>query len=157
MTERSIYHRALAPASMTRPPTPRQTSCCSCVVSLPSPLASKSARFASRPSISTTTSSGPRLLMSDSTGSSWRGEPPVVQPTGFEIIRQSSLGLLRIILLFVETVSDRDSDCLDSNQRELLSCILATTWAACSAASDRKSTRLNSSHANISYAVFCLK
>src|SRR3712207_7270931 len=32
-------------------------------------------------------------------------------------------------------------------------------WAgACAAAAaDRKSTRLNSSHANISYAVFCLK
>src|SRR3712207_7450527 len=28
---------------------------------------------------------------------------------------------------------------------------------ACRAALDRKSTRLNSSHANISYAVFCLK
>src|SRR3712207_8141231 len=27
----------------------------------------------------------------------------------------------------------------------------------CSEAQDRKSTRLNSSHANISYAVFCLK
>src|SRR3712207_8200289 len=27
----------------------------------------------------------------------------------------------------------------------------------CADASDRKSTRLNSSHANISYAVFCLK
>src|SRR5258707_1786167 len=32
------------------------------------------------------------------------------------------------------------------------------TWsAAVSSISDRKSTRLNSSHANISYAVFCLK
>src|SRR3712207_8619069 len=30
-----------------------------------------------------------------------------------------------------------------------------TEWLC--AASDRKSTRLNSSHANISYAVFCLK
>src|SRR5947209_9519106 len=34
-------------------------------------------------------------------------------------------------------------------------------WSAdagmAAAASDRKSTRLNSSHANISYAVFCLK
>src|SRR3712207_8577338 len=29
--------------------------------------------------------------------------------------------------------------------------------AACNARPDRKSTRLNSSHANISYAVFCLK
>src|SRR3712207_8622892 len=27
----------------------------------------------------------------------------------------------------------------------------------CDASADRKSTRLNSSHANISYAVFCLK
>src|SRR3712207_8371247 len=29
--------------------------------------------------------------------------------------------------------------------------------SACAARRDRKSTRLNSSHANISYAVFCLK
>src|SRR3712207_7503930 len=29
--------------------------------------------------------------------------------------------------------------------------------AACATRADRKSTRLNSSHANISYAVFCLK
>src|SRR5947209_17664952 len=29
--------------------------------------------------------------------------------------------------------------------------------ASCGACPDRKSTRLNSSHANISYAVFCLK
>src|SRR3712207_8650310 len=29
--------------------------------------------------------------------------------------------------------------------------------AACEQVGDRKSTRLNSSHANISYAVFCLK
>src|SRR3712207_8292027 len=36
----------------------------------------------------------------------------------------------------------------------------ASAWASPpedSACSDRKSTRLNSSHANISYAVFCLK
>src|SRR3712207_7410807 len=31
------------------------------------------------------------------------------------------------------------------------------TFAHGNAAGDRKSTRLNSSHANISYAVFCLK
>src|SRR5689334_23672719 len=30
-------------------------------------------------------------------------------------------------------------------------------WAAFRSASDRKSTRLNSSHSSISYAVFCLK
>src|SRR3712207_8694664 len=32
-----------------------------------------------------------------------------------------------------------------------------TLYALKTAKSDRKSTRLNSSHANISYAVFCLK
>src|SRR3712207_7481718 len=30
-------------------------------------------------------------------------------------------------------------------------------WAPAALLADRKSTRLNSSHANISYAVFCLK
>src|SRR5258707_2153801 len=30
-------------------------------------------------------------------------------------------------------------------------------WPLCTRELDRKSTRLNSSHANISYAVFCLK
>src|SRR5438445_3052969 len=35
--------------------------------------------------------------------------------------------------------------------------LTATTSVAESAETDRKSTRLNSSHANISYAVFCLK
>src|SRR3712207_8766953 len=33
----------------------------------------------------------------------------------------------------------------------------AGAWAAGPVDQDRKSTRLNSSHANISYAVFCLK
>src|SRR3712207_7381494 len=33
----------------------------------------------------------------------------------------------------------------------------AVRWTAVQRISDRKSTRLNSSHANISYAVFCLK
>src|SRR3712207_8755483 len=32
-----------------------------------------------------------------------------------------------------------------------------TTWRHHATRRDRKSTRLNSSHANISYAVFCLK
>src|SRR3712207_8307120 len=32
-----------------------------------------------------------------------------------------------------------------------------TGWEMARTARDRKSTRLNSSHANISYAVFCLK
>src|SRR2546422_2427638 len=43
----------------------------------------------------------------------------------------------------------------------VLSCsVLSMTWyraSAFSASTDRKSTRLNSSHGYISYAVFCLK
>src|SRR3712207_7500399 len=35
--------------------------------------------------------------------------------------------------------------------------VIASMAAALHGAGDRKSTRLNSSHANISYAVFCLK
>src|SRR3712207_4201918 len=34
---------------------------------------------------------------------------------------------------------------------------VVTVWAMTTKPEDRKSTRLNSSHANISYAVFCLK
>src|SRR3712207_8551614 len=36
-------------------------------------------------------------------------------------------------------------------------CLLADTTLTPPGTQDRKSTRLNSSHANISYAVFCLK
>src|SRR5690349_23760911 len=35
--------------------------------------------------------------------------------------------------------------------------VLAATWLRFAVAQDRKSTRLNSSHVEISYAVFCLK
>src|SRR5256712_9878724 len=38
-----------------------------------------------------------------------------------------------------------------------VSLVLAPLVAACGVAVDRKSTRLNSSHDQISYAVFCLK
>src|SRR3712207_1223862 len=39
----------------------------------------------------------------------------------------------------------------------LVACAGVTLKAVATALEDRKSTRLNSSHANISYAVFCLK
>src|SRR3712207_8134679 len=60
----------------------------------------------------------------------------------------------------------RDSARRSTSQRELVrgehtgaSAFAGTTGPALSyqSWSDRKSTRLNSSHANISYAVFCLK
>src|SRR3712207_7048953 len=40
---------------------------------------------------------------------------------------------------------------------ELLRRVGVAAWKVASGEVDRKSTRLNSSHANISYAVFCLK
>src|SRR5699024_11587989 len=40
---------------------------------------------------------------------------------------------------------------------ELIAIVLTTLSPRCNAVSDRKSTRLNSSHVSISYAVFCLK
>src|SRR3712207_7498697 len=40
------------------------------------------------------------------------------------------------------------------SEQHKIDCWLAVELAVCE---DRKSTRLNSSHANISYAVFCLK
>src|SRR3712207_8607882 len=43
------------------------------------------------------------------------------------------------------------------SSRPWRSSIARTASRPASSASDRKSTRLNSSHANISYAVFCLK
>src|SRR3712207_7003719 len=43
---------------------------------------------------------------------------------------------------------------LGERERRALRVVRRGAWAS---AQDRKSTRLNSSHANISYAVFCLK
>src|SRR3712207_7886387 len=65
--------------------------------------------------------------------------------------------------------SYRHNDMPDRNAEYLLYQVLVGAWPltseraaaymekASKEAKDRKSTRLNSSHANISYAVFCLK
>src|SRR3712207_7677969 len=57
-----------------------------------------------------------------------------------------------------------DEDEGDERQRDgryhlvaLRRCLSFKQWHDFSTRRDRKSTRLNSSHANISYAVFCLK
>src|SRR2546430_3878423 len=47
-------------------------------------------------------------------------------------------------------------DCIDSEDAKLPSTTGAPGFTSCASA-DRKSTRLNSSHSQISYAVFCLK
>src|SRR3712207_7442452 len=55
--------------------------------------------------------------------------------------------------------ADVDSGAFTPNESAVYFDHIDTTGAALtgSASVDRKSTRLNSSHANISYAVFCLK
>src|SRR3712207_8330163 len=45
----------------------------------------------------------------------------------------------------------------DPVRLRVLAQVHAVVWVAHGISLDRKSTRLNSSHANISYAVFCLK
>src|SRR3712207_8368337 len=62
--------------------------------------------------------------------------------------------------------SDREDQHRDDARRERragtfhdtqLTIVRCPRPGVCSSPADRKSTRLNSSHANISYAVFCLK
>src|SRR3712207_7074174 len=57
-------------------------------------------------------------------------------------------------------VAEQDVEIGQGRLRDLLDLVLASIDEPASdpvPAADRKSTRLNSSHANISYAVFCLK
>src|SRR5690606_40070196 len=46
---------------------------------------------------------------------------------------------------------------ISSHKVYYVKCCIATFTACCPGSGDRKSTRLNSSHVKISYAVFCLK
>src|SRR2546430_13339713 len=62
--------------------------------------------------------------------------------------------------LFPYTTLFRSVDLVASPPTEALSCLLqlrVNQWVDPDGEGDRKSTRLNSSHSQISYAVFCLK
>src|SRR2546430_13299714 len=54
--------------------------------------------------------------------------------------------------LCVGACTGADSNDVERREDSLRSCIQGGSWTQ-----DRKSTRLNSSHSQISYAVFCLK
>src|SRR3712207_225817 len=56
-----------------------------------------------------------------------------------------------------EETSIEETTTEDTSDRAKTTIEESTTSAEVAAREDRKSTRLNSSHANISYAVFCLK
>src|SRR3712207_7344173 len=70
----------------------------------------------------------------------------------------SSLGIRNILVTKYRWLADTPRAHI-TNQRtmEVLRDFGVEAEAAALATPDRKSTRLNSSHANISYAVFCLK
>src|SRR3712207_6234535 len=67
----------------------------------------------------------------------------IVEASGSEMVDEDTDEVADVVLLWWR---EDDGDLFD-----------ALTDALTSLAEDRKSTRLNSSHANISYAVFCLK
>src|SRR3712207_7052248 len=73
--------------------------------------------------------------------------------------RRSLTGYPDIPLLGVHPVAvvDRGADGCDVRRAVLHPAVPAAGPGAGGVRLDRKSTRLNSSHANISYAVFCLK
>src|SRR3712207_7329004 len=109
---------------------------------------------------------------------------PAGLPPGIRLSDHISLGVIarafppgRVRRILAETgrASERERDLpasvmvyyaialalyMGSGTREVLRCLLEGLrwlWGAEAVKVDRKSTRLNSSHANISYAVFCLK
>src|SRR3712207_7123057 len=73
----------------------------------------------------------------------------------------SHIHLITLLLpfLLIRLILDRlpGQLCLRILRFFLLLLLMLEVCALLSVALDRKSTRLNSSHANISYAVFCLK
>src|SRR2546427_11137097 len=75
-----------------------------------------------------------------------------------EIYTLSLHDALPISLLSVGIHSNWKRGRLKDKQRTLLYTLIAAAVLACGLVfGDRKSTRLNSSHSQISYAVFCLK
>src|SRR3712207_8871438 len=77
---------------------------------------------------------------------------PFPYTTLFRSIRTAEVGLVSYTLLIIIRNVVAGLDAVPADAREA-----ATGMGLSARQVDRKSTRLNSSHANISYAVFCLK
>src|SRR5690625_5614765 len=75
--------------------------------------------------------------------------PPLSLHDALPILAESGQGLQRLRGLDAVLAGDDDGGCLFCGRQQL--------GIGLRAGEDRKSTRLNSSHVAISYAVFCLK
>src|SRR3712207_8189069 len=71
------------------------------------------------------------------------------------LFRSSMLLLVGVLAALVERQRSGRGQVVDAAMVDGVSLLSQPLWSM--RAQDRKSTRLNSSHANISYAVFCLK
>src|SRR3712207_7684681 len=72
------------------------------------------------------------------------------------LFRSTSHGLTALATV-VAQVPQPGTGAPPPGAEKLLTILGWAAWTVCGLCVDRKSTRLNSSHANISYAVFCLK
>src|SRR5438034_5339682 len=78
----------------------------------------------------------------------------------FTLSLHDALPICSAIIQSGATAADGDGvrDSIAVNEKACCQCVLQNNLcAACGNLKDRKSTRLNSSHTVISYAVFCLK
>src|SRR3712207_8691696 len=73
------------------------------------------------------------------------------------LFRSNEVKELRHVPYHTRVEASADRQALDAQVQALASGVDAASGQAGLGVGDRKSTRLNSSHANISYAVFCLK
>src|SRR3712207_7607777 len=83
--------------------------------------------------------------------------PPRSTLFPYTTLFRSRLGLLDVAGIGVGDVGLLAQDLQMNFRQQIMRLYEVGTPAVFNVAGDRKSTRLNSSHANISYAVFCLK
>src|SRR3712207_8403097 len=83
--------------------------------------------------------------------------PPRSTLFPYTTLFRSDDNVLLSVLVPLFSLLARDSFLIPGIRVCLISSSFCARFLFVKAVSDRKSTRLNSSHANISYAVFCLK
>src|SRR5690606_39904901 len=90
-------------------------------------------------------------------GTAYGRQHEVAQPEVRALLEPVGVGLRMLVEQEVEAGPVRAVEQNGSGQSEALGGLLEVAETGVIVAADRKSTRLNSSHVKISYAVFCLK